>query len=131
MADIRWDDAELEWLTHSLDGPVGRFLAEKSAEAAAIAVSLAPVQKTRNWSWGKNSSSYMPRSLGYLKGSVTPHMGYTRSGMLFGGVNAAYGPALWMERPADQMHSVHPFLSTALYAAVISLVMGVHTCLAS
>jgi hypothetical protein len=119
MTDIKWDDAELEWLLHSMDGPVGKFLEEKAVEMAAIAVTLAPVQQVKNWSWGKNSSSYMPRSLGYLKSSVTPHMGYTRGGMLFGGVNAAYGPTLFLEKPADQMHHVYPFMSTALYAAVI------------
>lgn len=121
MAYVRvdWNDAELEWLLNSMDGPVGKFLAEKAAEMAAIAMALAPVQQVKNWSWGRNSSSYMPRSLGYLKGSVTPHMGYTRGGTIFGGVNAAYGPTLFLEKPADQMHSVYPFMSTALYAAVI------------
>jgi hypothetical protein len=119
MADVKWNDAELEWLLNSMDGPVGRFLAEKAAEMAAVATVFAPVQSPRNWSWGRRSSSYMPRSLGYLKGSVTPHMGYTRSGRIFGGVNAAYGPTLFLEQPADQLHHAYPFLSTALYAAVI------------
>jgi hypothetical protein len=119
VVEVKWNEAELEWLTHSLDGPVGRFLAEKAAEMAAIAMTLAPVQKPSNWSWGRNSTSYEPRSLGYLKSTITPHMGFTRSGMMFGGVNAAYGPTLFLEKPADQMHSVYPFMSTALYAAVI------------
>lgn len=119
MVDVVWNDAELEWLAHSPEGPVGQFLAEKAVEMAALVMTLAPVQQVKNWSWGRNSSSYMPRSLGYLKGSVTPHLGATRSGMLFGGVNAAYGPTLFLEKPADQMHHVYPFMSTALYAAVI------------
>ena len=85
MVDVKWDEANWEWMVHSLDGPVGKFLEAKSLEMAAIAKVAAPIQQRRNWSWGKRSSSYMPRSLGYLKGSVTPHMGWTRSGELFGG----------------------------------------------
>ena len=117
MVDVKWDEANWEWMVHSMDGPVGKFLEAKSLEMAAIAKVAAPIQQRRNWSWGKRSSSYMPRSLGYLKGSVTPHMGWTRSGELFGGVNAAYGPTLFLEQPADQLHHAYPFLSTALYAA--------------
>src|SRR5579859_4787786 len=104
-----------------MDGPVGRFLAAKAAEMAALAVAEAPLQQRKNWSWGRHSTSYIPRSLGYLKGSVTPHMGYTRGGTIFGGVNAAYGPTLFLEKPADQMHHAYPFLSTALYAATMNL----------
>lgn len=119
MADVKWDEAAIEDMLHSMDGPVGRFLAEKSLEMAAIAKAAAPLQQPKNWSWGRNSSSYMPRSFGYLKNSVTPHMGYTKSGKLYGGVNATYGPTLFLERPADQLHHVYPFMSLALYSVTV------------
>lgn len=119
MADVKWDDKALYDLLHSLDGPVGRWLAEKSLEMTAYAQAGAPVQKMSNWSWGRNSTSYMPRSLGYLKGSIRPHMGYTMKGQLYGGVNAAYGPTLFLERPTIQMHEKIPFMSAALYAVTI------------
>lgn len=119
MADIRWDDAALEEMLNGMDGPVGRFLLEKSLEMTTLVEAAAPIQKKENWSWGKNSTSYMPRSLGYLKGSVHPHMGYTKSGKIFAGTNAAYGPTLFLEKPADQMHQKIPFMSLALYAMTV------------
>lgn len=116
---IRWDDLALAELLNSPSGPVGRFLEVKAAEATAIATAAAPLQKRQNWSWGRNSTSYMPRSLGYLKGNIRPHMGYTRTGKLFSGVNAPYGPTLFLEKPADQLHHSYPFLSSALYAVTV------------
>lgn len=119
MADIEWDDAAIHDLLYSMDGPVGRYLTEKMLELDAIVRASAPVQARHNWSWGRHSTSYEPRSLGYLKGSVHPHMGYTKSGKLFAGVNAAYGPALFLEKPADQLHHKIPFMSAPLYAVAV------------
>ena len=116
---IRWDDLALEQLLNSPDGPVGRLLTAKAAEATAIATAAAPLQKRHNWSWGRNSTSYLPRSLGYLKGNIRPHMGYTRAGKLFSGVNAPYGPTLFLEKPADQLRHRYPFLSVALYSVTV------------
>ena len=119
MVNVNWDDAAIEDLLHSLDGPVGRFLTEKADEMTQVARVAAPVQKPQNFSWGKHSSSYLPRSFGYLKGSVHAKVGYTQSGGLYGGVNSAYGPTLFLERPARQLHRLYPFLSTALYSVSI------------
>jgi hypothetical protein len=119
MADIEWDDAALYDLLQSTDGPVGRWLTKKVSELTSVVAASAPIQKPQNYSWGKRSSSYMPRSMGYLKGSVRPHMGYTKDGMLFGGTNAAYGPTLFLEKPADQLHHRIPFMSAPLYAITI------------
>lgn len=117
MADIKWDDVALEELLNSPDGPVGQYLTEKMMEMTAIATAAAPLQKPQNWSWGRRSSSYMPRSMGYLKSNIRPHMGYTQKGTLFGGTNAPYGPTLFLEKPADQLHHSYPFMTLALYAA--------------
>ena len=117
--DLQWNDAALYDMLHSMDGPVGRWLMEKSLEMTAIATALAPVQSPKNFSWGARSSSYMPRSMGYLKGNIRPHMGYTKSGQLYSGTNAPYGPTLFLEQPAEQLHHKIPFMSSALYAVVI------------
>lgn len=117
--NVNFNDAALYDLIHALDGPVGKFLTEKAEAMAQVAKAAAPVQKPQNWSWGKNSTSYLPRSFGYLKSSVRPKVGYTKDGTLYGGVNAAYGPTLFLERPARQMHRIYPFMSSALYSVTI------------
>ena len=83
--DLQWNDAALYDLLHSIDGPVGRWLQEKMLQMTAAVEADAPIQKPKNYSWGRDSTSYEPRSEGYLKGSVRPHMGYTKSGNLFAG----------------------------------------------
>lgn len=120
---VEWDDAALNDLLHSVDGPVGQWLVKKVGEMTAIAEAVAPVQKRKNWSWGRNSTSYMPRSVGYLKGSIRPVIGYTKSGDLFGGTNAAYGPTLFLEEGGGRYGHAEriPFMSTALYAAIADL----------
>jgi hypothetical protein len=118
VAELKWDEASIADLLHSIDGPVGRWLVRKTTEMTSAAMTGAPIQKPKNWSWGRNSTSYMPRSMGYLKGSIRPHMGYSKGGNLFAGTDAAYGPTLFLERPADQMHERIPFMSNALYAAM-------------
>jgi hypothetical protein len=118
--DIEWDDVALEALLNSIDGPVGRYIQEKMIQMTTLAEIAAPVQKRQNWSWGRNSTSYMPRSLGYLKGSIRPHLGYTVSGKLYGGTDAAYGPTLFLERGGGRYGHAEliPFMSAALYATV-------------
>lgn len=117
MVEIRWDEAALKDLLHSLDGPVGRYITEKAAELTASITIAAPLQKRRNWSWNlAKSTAYEPASLGYLKGSVRMKVGYTKAGQLYGGTNAAYGPSLFLEQPAEQLHHKIPFMSASLYA---------------
>jgi hypothetical protein len=118
--DIVWDEEALEALLNSPDGPVGQMLAELASQAAAVARAAAPVQTPRTYSWGKkHSTSYMPWSGGYTKANVRAVMGYTKGGTLFGGVNAPYGPTLFLEKPAKQMHHSYPFLTTGLYSLSI------------
>lgn len=119
MADsyITWDEAALEQLLNSPDGPVGKMLEDLGSRATMTAKAAAPVQKPSSYSWGrKRSTSYMPWSGGYTKARVAPHMGYTRAGILFSGVNAPYAPTLFLEKPAKQMHHRSAFMTTALYS---------------
>ncbi len=113
------NEAAVEWLTNSPDGPVGRFIEEKTIQMTAAAVAAAPIQKPQNYSWGPHSTSYMPRSSGYLKSMIKPHFGYTRGGTIFGGVNAPFGPTVFLQKPADQLHHSYPFMTTALYSVTI------------
>ena len=122
MADsyITWSHDELEQMLNSPDGLVGKMLEDLAARATMVAKAAAPTQKPENYSWGKKrSTSYMPWSGGYTKARVVPHMGYTKAGILFSGVNAPYAPTLFLEKPARQMHTSHPFMSTALYSISI------------
>lgn len=121
MADIEFDDAMIEEMLNSVEGPVGQFLTEKMIELTALVGVKAPIQKPENYSWGKHSTSYMPRSMGYLKGTVRPHMGYTKSGQLFAGTNAAYGPSLFLERGGGRYGHARliPFMTEALYAVTV------------
>lgn len=120
MADIQWDDAALDDLLNSIDGPVGKFITEKTAEMTALAEIGAPLQKRKNWSWGRDSTSYLPRSFGYLKSTVRPVIGYTKGGHLYGGTNAAWGPVLFLQYGGGRYGRAEriPFMSSALYAAV-------------
>lgn len=114
---IEWDDAELENMLNTPGGLVGEMLEDLSAQAASVAKGAAPVQTPRTYSWSKKySTSYMPWSGGYTKANVRAHMGYTKGGTLFGGVNAPYGPTLYLTKPAKQMHHSYPFMTTGLYS---------------
>jgi hypothetical protein len=113
---VNWDETDLEDVLNSPDGLVGKYLEEKSEAMYQVALGAAPVQKPANFSWGKRSDSYMPDSMGFLKSNIRPHVGYTTKGTLFAGVNAPYGPTLFLEKPARQLHRAYPFLSLALYS---------------
>jgi hypothetical protein len=114
---ITWDHDELEQLLNTPDGPVGLMLEDLAARATMAAKAAAPTQKPENYSWGrKRSTSYLPWSGGYTKARVVPHMGYTKAGVLFSGVNAPYAPTLFLEKPARQMHHRSAFMTTALYS---------------
>ena len=113
---VNWREGELEDVLNGPGGLVGKFLQEKSEGMTDVALGAAPLQKPQNFSWGHRSDSYMPDSMGFLKASIRPHMGYTKSGTIFAGVNAPYGPTLFLEKPARQLRRAYPFLSTALYS---------------
>jgi hypothetical protein len=119
VADIRidWNERELEDLLNSPEGPVGELLEDLAQRAALAAKAAAPVQKPSSFSYGKKgSSSYMPWSGGYTKAKIRPVMGFTKGGKLFSGVNSPFGPTLFLEHPARQLHHPYPFMTTGLYS---------------
>jgi hypothetical protein len=112
---IKWREDQLHELLNSVDGPVGRLIAELSAEAAQIARSAVRVRSvpgTRRTRAGRGSSARPP---GFLKADIRVHGPVRGSlGGLYGGVNAAADPAVFLEYPAAQMTRKYPFLTTAL-----------------
>lgn len=111
---IKWHEARLREELNSIDGPVGRFIMEVSAEAAQIARAVVRVRQvpgTRRTRAGRGSTARAP---GFLKGDIRTHIARGSLGGLYGGVNAAADPGLYLEYPASQMHRKYPFLTTAL-----------------
>jgi hypothetical protein len=117
VAEVNLYPGALEDLLNSPDGPVGGVIAALSMEATDIAKAAAPLQKPSSHSWSfAKSTSYMPWSTTYLKVNVRwSGFRFNGFGQMYSGVNAPYGPTLFLERPADQLHRKYPFLSTALY----------------
>jgi hypothetical protein len=115
---LRWNQARLEDLLNSPDGPVGRLIAELSGQAAAVARSAVRVRSvpgTRRTRAGRNSTAVPP---GFTKASIRVHGPVTGSrGGLYGGVNAALVPTVFLEHDpdgAEQMDRQYPFLTTGL-----------------
>ena len=100
------------------DGPVGSVIEELSNKATDIARAAAPVMERRNFSmWGAAFDPvYQYGPPGKTKGSIRVHFpAFNNRGQLYGGVNAPYGPTLFLERPARQIHSAqYMFMSAAL-----------------
>lgn len=96
------------------EGPVGDLMREIAIQLAALATAKAPVRKIPDrWHTGRTSDARPP---GYLKSHITTAFGHatTYGDILFGGANAPEDPGTFLELPAEQMHSKHPFLTTAL-----------------
>jgi hypothetical protein len=112
---IRWHEAAIQEELNSVDGPVGRLIAELSAEAARIARSVVRVRNVpgdRRHRAGRTSNARPP---GFLKADIRVHGPVRGSlGGLYGGVNAAADPSIFLEYPASQMDRKYPFLTTAL-----------------
>lgn len=122
MADttVVLDPVALEELLNSPTGPVGEVIAELSEKATEVASALAPVMKQRNyWHWG----SYFNPARQYGPPGATRQsvrwsgFRYNALGQMYSGVNVNYGPTLFLERPARQIHSTeYMFMTDALYA---------------
>jgi hypothetical protein len=113
---IIWDEAALEDLLDSMDGPVGRFIWELSVRAAAIATEVVHVRPgtPASATTGRTSNAYSP---GYTRARIRPHLAKgALTGGLYGGVNAPYSPSTWLETPAEQMHKTYPFITTGVYS---------------
>lgn len=107
-----------EELLNSPDGPVGVLIEELSQKATEIARAAAPVMERHNYSrWGKVfDERYQYGPPGHTKGDIRVHFpAFNKLGQLYGGVNAPYGPTLFLEHPARQIHSVqYMFMTEAL-----------------
>jgi hypothetical protein len=118
MADweVHLDEAALEDMLNSPDGPVGAVIEELSDKAAAIAREAAPVMKPRRHGSGLGYNplhQYGPP--GMTKARVRPSFPrYNDQGQLYGGVNVPYGPTLFLERPARQIRGDYRFMTAAL-----------------
>ena len=122
MADttVVLDPAALDELLNSPAGPVGVVIAELSEKAAEVARGVAPVMKKRNYSrWGKAfDERYQYGPPGETKKSVRwSGFRFNALGQMYSGVNVNYGPTLFLERPARQIHSTeYMFMTDALNA---------------
>jgi hypothetical protein len=116
---IEWDEAALDDLLNSLDGPVGRFIWDLSVKAATIAEAEVHVRPgtPSSATTGRTSNAYPP---GYTKKRIRPHLARgAMTGRLYGGVNAPYTPSTWLETPASQIAEKghkFPFLTTGVYS---------------
>jgi hypothetical protein len=114
-ASVRWDQAALDDVLKSADGPVGRMLIELSDQVAQVARNVVPVRNPARGSRGRagrNSTAHAP---GYTKALIRPHLGRgTLTGNLYGGANAPGSPGIFLEYPAEQMTRQFPFLTTGL-----------------
>jgi hypothetical protein len=120
MADVTviMNPAALDVLLNSPQGPAGEIIMELSVQAAGMAKALAPVMKQRNYShWGKYfDPRYQYGPPGDTRRSVRwSGYRYNGIGQIYSGVNVNYGPTLFLERPAEQIHSTdYMFMTDAL-----------------
>lgn len=113
---VDWDEAALDDLLNSVEGPVGMLIAELSLRAAVVATTVVHVRPgtPASATTGATSNARPP---GFTKANIRPHgpvIG-TRGG-LYGGVNAPADPSIFLEMPAEQMHREYPFLTTGLWS---------------
>jgi hypothetical protein len=106
---VIWDDKEIYDLLNSADGPVGQLILELSERAAAVATSVVRVRT------GRGGSTARPP--GFTKASIKVHFpAWGTLGLIYGGVNAAADPTIFLEYPAEQMKHAYPFLTTGLFS---------------
>jgi hypothetical protein len=115
---VHIDDRALDDLLHSPDGLVGVYVEGLSIQMAAQAKALAPVMDRSNFSsFGKKMNErfqYGPP--GFTKARTHSQFGYDKAGNMYGGVAAPYGPTLFLEQPARQLHgNRRAFLTDSLY----------------
>lgn len=118
--EIHWDDKALDDLLNSIEGPVGKMIAELSDRAAVVATLVVHVLPgtPRSGRWNPRSTTQVGPP-GYTKSRIRPHIARGAvTGQLYGGVNAPAAPTIFLEMPAEQMYETYPFLTTGLYSLV-------------
>jgi hypothetical protein len=118
--DVTLDERAVYELLHDPAGLVGVFIDELSTQAALVATAVVHVRPgtPASATTGRTSNAF-PR--GYTKARIRVHTARpgSRTGNLYGGVNAPYAPATWLETPAIQMARLgheFPFLTTGLWS---------------
>lgn len=124
MAVVIFDNAEMEDMLQSPDGLVGVYINGLAVQMGYAARAQAPAKSPENESWmPAKSTSYpsakWPVPAGGLKSSIKSVFGYNKAGQMYGGVNAAYGPTLFLSRPARQIHRQYAFMTDALYEVAL------------
>lgn len=116
MTDISWDEGAIDDLLNSIEGPVGQFIGELSLRASIVATAVVHVRPgtPASATTGRTSNARPP---GFTKARIRPHLARgSRTGHLYGGVNAPADPTLFLEMPAEQMGRTFPFLTTGLFS---------------
>jgi hypothetical protein len=105
----------VDMLLNDPAGPVGQLIAELSERVATVARDTVPVRnpaaKNRRRRAGRGSSAQPP---GWTKASIKVHGPVRGHSNLYGGVNAAGNPGIFLEYPARQMNRKYPFLTTGI-----------------
>lgn len=110
--EVRLDDAQIDAMLRDEEGPVGQFLDSATKRMEAVAVMRVPVREGNVW----REATTNARPPGYTKANIGRRIGHHGgTGGLYGSVNAPGNPTYFLEAPAAQMHSKHPFLSSALW----------------
>lgn len=109
MNDVSIDDAAVFALINDEDGPVGQFIQELAAQAAAVARGVVPVRAEPTWSARSNA-----RPPGFTKAAIRTARGHA-AGHLWASANAPADPALFLEDPRVNREK-EPFLTTGLWS---------------
>lgn len=105
------NDAWLEELLNTPEGPVGVKLGEMSERMTAVAKAAAPVMKPENRShWGKMyDPAFQYGDPDALKVKTRQHFpGYTRAGKIFGGTDAPFAQTFFLNRPVRNWSTGRP-----------------------
>jgi hypothetical protein len=129
MNDVNISQREVDELFQDIDGPVGLLMREIADHIAFVAAATVRVldPSNRKMTWNFHSSAYYTdpgrrggafKPPGYTKRNITTTVGHAKlhNDYVFGGANAPGNPGLFLEEPAEQEHSKHPFLTTGLWS---------------
>lgn len=108
--DVNIDDAAVADLLNGSDSPVADLLRELSERAALVARGRVRVRVPGTDRTGVTSNARPP---GFTKASIRVNMNRGTGGTLYGGVEAAEDPSIFLEEPAEQEREF-PFLTTGL-----------------
>ena len=109
--EVYWNDAMIDDLLNSPDGPVWQLVNELSEQAATVARELVPIRKPGS-TWSRKSNA---QAIGATLASIHAVMGYNDEGRIYGGINAIEIPSIFLEYPRQDRRK-QPFLTTAVWS---------------